>query len=211
MVHYSAVRHVLILRHGTSTWNLERRWQGWIDAPLAAEGEEQAGARARELAREGVLPRAIYCSDLARAHRTAEILAAHLECPVVPDEGFRERHGGDWQGHTREEIDARWPGMRDAWRRGELASPPGGETDEHAASRFDDALARALAHVGNGLLVVVTHHGVLRLVASRAGADVHTLIPNLGGFWFDADHGALSDPEPVGPLEPTEDERPPVE
>ena len=34
---------------------------------------------------------------------------------------------------------------------------------------------------------------MLRVVATRAGVDVHTLIPNLGGFWFDVVDGALRD------------------
>jgi broad specificity phosphatase PhoE len=201
---------VLVLRHGTSTWNLEGRWQGWLDAPLDADGEEQAAARARELAQAGIIPRAIYTSDLERARRTAEILAAHLECPIVTDEGFRERHGGDWQGHTTEEIDARWPGVRSAWRRGELTAPPGGEVDDAVLARVDEAFVRARAHVGTGTLVVVTHHGVLRLIATRAGVDVHTLIPNLGGFWFAVRAGLLVEPEPVGPLLP-DGARPEVE
>jgi broad specificity phosphatase PhoE len=193
-----AVQQVLIVRHGESTWNVERRWQGWLDAPLTDRGESQASVRARALAHEGVNPRVVYSSDLSRARRTAEIIAAHLEVPVVPDEGFRERHGGEWQGHTGDEIEAAWPGMREQWRRGELTAPPGGETDDQVLARFDEALQRALAHVGSGLLVIVTHHGMLRVVATRAGMDVHALIPNLGGYWFDVEHGSLHSPQPLG-------------
>src|ERR1700741_2249232 len=54
------VQRVLVLRHGLSAWNAEGRWQGWLDAPLTAEGEAQAAARGRELAHAGIIPRAIY-------------------------------------------------------------------------------------------------------------------------------------------------------
>jgi broad specificity phosphatase PhoE len=204
------VQSVLILRHGESEWNVERRWQGWKDAPLTAAGERQAAARAAQLERDGFNPRAVYSSDLGRAARTAEIIAAHLEVPVVTDEGLRERNGGDWEGCTAAEIDERWPGMRDKWRHGELSAPPGGEHDDAVLKRFDHALLRALAHVGTGTLVIVTHHGILRLVATRAGVDVHTLIANLGGFWFEVDDGELRNPIPVDTLR-DDDERPPVE
>jgi glucosyl-3-phosphoglycerate phosphatase len=193
---------VLVLRHGESSWNVERRWQGWCDAPLTAKGKEQAAARARTLAHDGVNPRVVYTSDLGRAQRTADIVAAHLEVPVVPDRGFRERNGGDWQGRTADEIDAQWPGARARWRRGELSAPPGGESDDEVLRRFDAAFGRAVDHVGLGLLIVVTHHGLLRLVATRAGADVHALIPNLGGYWFDLDRGSLSNPEPIAEVVP---------
>ena len=188
---------VCILRHGESTWNREHRWQGWLDAPLTPEGEEQAAARARHLARDGFTPRVVFTSDLERAARTAAILAAHLEVPAVPDTGFRERNGGAWQGHTVSEIDARWPGQRERWRRGELTSPPGGETDTEILTRFDAALTRVLAHVGDGMACIVTHHGMLRAVASRAGVSVDHIIPNLGGFWFDVDGGALRNPRAI--------------
>ena len=109
------LRQVLIIRHGRSTWNAEHRWQGWLDAPLTDEGVEEAAARARELAQDGVNPRVLYSSDLGRAARTAEIIAAHLEVPVVTDPGFRERGGGDWQGHTSDEIEAKWPDLFAQW------------------------------------------------------------------------------------------------
>src|SRR5690242_13082447 len=102
---------LLLLRHGESTWNVEHRWQGWADPPLTEAGQAQAAARARALAHDSFAPRVIYTSDLRRAARTAEIIAAHVEAPVIPDAGLRERFGGDWQGHTGADIDARWPGM----------------------------------------------------------------------------------------------------
>jgi broad specificity phosphatase PhoE len=191
------MQRLLLLRHGESTWNVEHRWQGWLESPLTPAGEAQAAARARALAHDSFAPRAIYTSDLRRAARTAEIIAAHVEAPVIADAGFRERHGGEWQGHTLAEIDEGWPGMRDSWRRGELTAPPGGEEDADVLERFDTALARALASAGRGVVGIVTHHGMLRIVATRAGVDVHSLIPNLGGFWFDVAGGALTNPEPL--------------
>jgi broad specificity phosphatase PhoE len=190
-------QRLLLLRHGESIWNAEHRWQGWLDPPLNANGEAQAAARARTLAHDMFAPRVIYTSDLQRATRTAEIIAAHVEAPVIADAGFRERNGGEWQGHTGAEIDERWPGMRAAWRRGEITAPPGGEEDVDVLARFDAALERVHEHVGSGVGCIVTHHGMLRLVATRAGADVTTVIPNVGGFWFDVVRSELTNPEVV--------------
>lgn len=85
--------------------------------------------------------------------------------------------------------------MRDAWRRGEVTAPPGGEEDATVLERFDAALERVLEHVGIGVAAIVTHHGLLRLVATRVGVDVHAVIPNLGGYWFDVVGGTLKNPE----------------
>ncbi len=200
-----------MIRHGESVWNAERRWQGWADIPLNANGEAQAAHRGSVLAREGFRPRALYASDLVRAARTAEIIGAHLDVPVLTDAGFRERNIGEWSGLTTDEIDERWPGMLEKWRAGEVPALPGGETDEEILTRFDTAFVRALAHVGTGMLGIVTHGGVTRLISRRAGADPHAYVPNLGGFWFDVDSsGALCNPIAVDTL-PSDAERQTIE
>jgi broad specificity phosphatase PhoE len=192
------VQDLLIIRHGESQWNVEHRWQGWLDAPLTALGEKQALQRAEAIAQSGFSPATIHCSDLGRARQTAEIVAGILGAEVAEHSSLRERSGGDWQGHTSEEIDARWPGMRLAWRRGELAAMPGGEQDAEVLARVDPAIAEILA--GPTPVMIVTHHGVLRLLATRAGAAIDSLIANLGGYWFRADRGELAHPEALEPL-----------
>jgi glucosyl-3-phosphoglycerate phosphatase len=193
------VPDLLIIRHGESEWNREHRWQGWLDAPLTELGVRQAEERAATLAGSGFAPRIVHCSDLGRAHRTARIIAAALDAPCRTDPGFRERSGGEWEGSTGAEIDVRWPGMRDAWRRGEITAPPGGEDDADVYTRFDAAIAAVIAAGVPSL--VVTHHGVLRLAATRAGTPVDALIPNLGGYWFTLGPDGLTEPEPLPPLE----------
>ena len=64
---------VLLVRHGQSQGNAERRFGGHSPTPLSELGRRQAGATARTLAAEGVT--AIYSSDLLRAVETAEPLA----------------------------------------------------------------------------------------------------------------------------------------
>ncbi len=64
-------------------------------------------------------------------------------------------------------------------------------------ARFDEALGECSTHAGSGIACIVTHHGMLRMVATRAGAEVTTIIPNLGGFWFDVVDGTIRNPEPV--------------
>ena len=189
---------LLIIRHGESEWNLEGRWQGWHDAPLTELGIAQAHERAAALGASGFAPNIVHSSDLGRARQTAEIMGAALGAPVKDDPGFRERSGGDWEAHTVAEIDEKWPGMRAAWRRGELATPPGGEHDTDVIARFDVALASAVA--AGTPTMIVTHGGALRLVATQAGVSITALTPNLGGYWFTVDGGTLGNAEPVAPL-----------
>jgi probable phosphoglycerate mutase len=200
------VRRLLIVRHGESEWNREGRWQGWEDIALTPAGVAQARARAADLRAVGLQFRAVHTSDLIRAARTAELLAEALSAPApLPDPSLRERFGGEWQGHSREEIVARWPREREAWRRGELAAPPGGETDAEVLDRVHEALARIDATNPPGPVLIVSHHGVVRLLSSQAGVVVTELIPNLGGRWFDWDGTVLHASEALPAIAPVPD------
>jgi probable phosphoglycerate mutase len=192
------VHDLLIIRHGQSEWNLEGRWQGWKNAPLTDLGVAQARERAAAIVESGFAPKVVHSSDLGRARQTADIVAEALGVEVKVDPGFRERSGGDWEGHTIAEIDAKWPGMRERWRSGELATPPNGELDTDVIRRFDAALASAIA--AGTPAMVVTHGGALRLVATQAGVSITALTPNLGGYWFTVDGDRLTNAEAVSPL-----------
>ncbi|MCU1426773.1 MAG: histidine phosphatase [Actinomycetia bacterium] len=189
------------MRHGQSEWNSQQRWQGWIDVPLTALGEAQARARGLELAGGGVDAPVVFASDLVRARRTADIIAEHLGAGVVTDERLRERHGGEWQGHTAAEIDELWPGWRERWGKREVAAPPGGESDDAVLDRFDTALVDVLAATpAEQDAIIVTHGGMLRLLAARTGITSRDVVSNLGGHWFRHDGDTLVADEPLPPL-----------
>jgi probable phosphoglycerate mutase len=177
------VTRLLLLRHAESEWNAEGRWQGTADPPLSARGEEQAGA-AGELVRPFGFA-AVVSSDLRRARRTAEVLAAPLGVPTAVDPGLREYDVGDWSGLTRAEIETRWPGAVDAWREGRLPSTPNGERRDAAIRRVGAALRRVAAAHPRGPVLVVTHGGVIGALATSLGAEP-ARVGHLAGRWFDA-------------------------
>lgn len=166
---------VLLVRHGESTWNAEKIWQGQADPPLSALGEQQAADAAQHV--DGV--DAIWSSDLVRARRTADIVAESRGLRVVLDARLRERDAGEWQGLTRTEIEDRFPGYLGSGRR-----PPGYEDDAALTERAVAAIdAIAAAHPG-GSVLVVTHGGVVRTLERHLGAADEGLLPNLGGRFF---------------------------
>jgi probable phosphoglycerate mutase len=185
---------LLVIRHGESTWNALRRWQGWADPPLSPVGEAQARAAAAALAALGAGRATIATSDLRRARRTAELIAAgagHGPGALVVDAGLRERDIGAWSGLTTAEIEARWPGMIAAWRRGEVPSPPGGEDEPTFRSRVVAACHRLAALAdGTAYVLVVSHGGVIRTLERVAGVDA-VVRPNLSGRWFALADGRL--------------------
>lgn len=173
---------LLLIRHGQSAWNAEGRWQGWADPPLSRVGEAQVLAAAERLRDEGLT--AVVSSDLQRARRTAELIARHLDLPMLdPVPELRERDIGDWSGLTTVEIEQGWPGWLTAWRAGELERPPNGEAHQELAGRVLDALRRLADR--DGCILVVTHGGVIHLVQDHL--DVGGVrVGNLCGRWIEA-------------------------
>ena len=64
--------HILLVRHGETSWNREGRYQGRTDVPLSPDGESQVRALGARLAHVSIA-RAI-SSPLVRAKRTAEAI-----------------------------------------------------------------------------------------------------------------------------------------
>jgi broad specificity phosphatase PhoE len=178
---------LLLVRHGESTWNAQSRWQGQADPPLSALGERQAEEAAESLTKVASIT-AVWTSDLARARRTAEIIATRLRIDVVRDEPrLRERDVGSWSGLTREQIEERWPGYLEARR-----APPDFENDATLLARTRAGLSAAVDGSSSGDVLVVTHGGVVRTIERSLGAEPDRL-PNLAGRWFvAADPGRLT-------------------
>lgn len=94
-----------IVRHGTTEWNKKGLWQGEIDTPLAPEGEAEAQKQSeRFIEEEGVSFTHVVCSDLKRAHRTAEILAAPHKITPAPAPELRECSLGKFEGMHKDDI-----------------------------------------------------------------------------------------------------------
>lgn len=97
---------IFLVRHGESTFNIEKRMQGHADTPLTEAGEKQASMLGEILAARGVRFNVAYSSDLQRARRTAELILKD-QCPLHADKGFRERDIGELQGMPRVKAKAK--------------------------------------------------------------------------------------------------------
>ena len=146
---------LLLVRHGETDWNAERRWQGHADVPLNARGLEQARGLAEQLAAEPV--DAIYSSDLSRARDTATVVGERLGVDVLVDVDLREIDVGPIEGLSAVEA-----GSFVGWQ---------GEPIEAHAERVLRAVQRiADRHPGQRVLVV-THGGSLRRVHEHLGLE----------------------------------------
>ncbi|MEU0404088.1 histidine phosphatase family protein [Streptomyces sp. NPDC006197] len=203
-------RRIVLWRHGQTSWNLERRFQGSTDIELTETGVAQARRAARLLA--ALKPDAIVASDLKRAAATAAELASITGHTVAHDSALRETYAGEWQGLTHEEIVARYGEQYAAWKRGEPVRRGGGELETEVADR---AAPVVLEHADklpeDGTLVVVSHGGTIRTTIGRLLGLEARHWESLGGLsnccwsvlgegargWRLMEHNAGTLPEPV--------------
>jgi broad specificity phosphatase PhoE len=146
---------LLLVRHGESTWNADRRMQGTADPPLSPEGRAQALGLRPLL--EPLAPDAVVTSDLRRARETARLLGLD---GAPADPRWREADLGHWTGRLVDEVDADEREAYMGWLEGGLA-PPGGEDFEATCARVAGAV-RELAASGARRALVVTHGGPVR-------------------------------------------------
>jgi broad specificity phosphatase PhoE len=139
---------VLFETHATSLDNQAGVASGWFDAALSPAGEEQAralGARHRD---DDLT--VVFCSDLSRSFRTAEIAFSDRDVSIVRDARLRECHYGTMTRRPTVEIDAR--------RVASIGTPfPDGESYQQVVDRVSAWLAETMAMFRGRTVLVIGH------------------------------------------------------
>lgn len=151
---------LLLLRHGTSVNNTERRFSGQFDTPLTEQGRLQA-AEAGEYILKSFPVTAVYASDLSRARDTVTPVAQTLGLPVTLDPALREVDLGDFTNQPIQEYKALHGEIYRAFRT-ENKRLPKGECWGDVTERAWKALQRIAAAHPNETVLVGTHGGVIR-------------------------------------------------
>ena len=179
--HDKPVYHFVFVRHGESIGNAQARWQGQSDYALTEKGSSQARALAARWKSENVKFDLIVSSPLIRAKETAEMIASAVGAPVEYDPILLERHIGEMEGMTAEELRKR-------------PQPPyvtpydsiggGGEGDWALFLRAGQALQKLLRRPA-GSYLIVSHGGLLnQLMNAIIGIAPH-VDPSGVRFRFD--------------------------
>lgn len=147
---------LILIRHGESLANAERRFTHGPHEPLSRRGREEATARGRNVASR-FDPVAIYASPYVRALETARLIGAVLGLEPIVVDALREQDFGALRGQPYESVarDPLW--HSDRWR----FRPPEGETLEEVGNRAGPALDEIAARHFGSEVVVVSHGGVM--------------------------------------------------
>ena len=171
----AGIARLILVRHGQTAHNHERRMQGHLNSPLDETGKEQAQKLARHLRGLGVQSPTIHSSDLSRARTTAEALHRELGGSFATFPELREISLGDWEGQLYDDIKAQFPEQhRQFWSGDPLCCPPNGESAQAVGDRVE---AHALAHwpAAGDTLVLVSHGIAISALLTRLlGLDYQT-------------------------------------
>ncbi|MBS1187089.1 MAG: pspA [Burkholderiaceae bacterium] len=160
----SEATEILIIRHGQTAWNKEKRLQGHSDIPLNERGMQQALALGEALKHEPL--NAILSSDMQRALKTAEEIARWHELPVQVDHNLRERCYGVFEGMHPDEIEQQYPASHAAWHAADPdhVFPPGeriAESIRQFYHRVMSALTRCAQQHPGQKVAMVAHFGIV--------------------------------------------------
>ena len=152
---------VYLVRHGTTAWNQELRYQGQTDNPLDEVGEKQ-GACLEEYFRDIHVDLGV-TSPLQRAVKTLAYCLASQdhEVPVLVEPGVMEINFGTVDGLTKEEIEAAYPEFYRMYVLNEdrgHAKAPGGESMIEVYNRVSEAVMR-IVREHRGENIVIASHG----------------------------------------------------
>lgn len=156
---------LFLVRHAQPTDDVRGRCYGKLDVGLSDHGRSEADAVARALSGEPVT--VVVSSPSRRARETAGPIAAAHGLAVGVVEGLRELDFGELEGRTYDEIAESLPDLYAEW----MSSPttvrfPGGEGYEDLRQRSQAAVGALRERYEGGLVVAVTHGGVVRAVVA---------------------------------------------
>jgi broad specificity phosphatase PhoE len=160
----SMKRTLLLIRHGQTTWNVERRLPGQLPGvELNDTGRKQAERLAEALT---VLPiSAIISSPLERAHDTAKIVAQGRALEIQLEPGLMDTDVGPWAGQLIETVSKNDPSWK-AYVQDPSVAPEGVETFPQVQQRAVAAIERWCAQEDIGAYpAFVAHADVIKLLS----------------------------------------------
>ncbi len=158
---------ILLIRHGTTDWNIQKRIMGQQDIPLSQEGIDEllAFCQLKETQVYRGQIKCILSSPLRRAYTTAYALASAWQCPVIILNDLIERNFGDIEGLSTDEVSQKINNF-DELIESFGYCPPGGETLEAVRLRVLQIATYIENTIQTDEIVAIVGHSIpLRLLS----------------------------------------------
>ena len=156
---------IILLRSGSTDFDLEGRIKGTLDIPLNDAGNEQATQAAKALAPESVT--AVYFSPCQSAEETAKVVASGLGLKAKGLKNLQNLDQGLWQGKLVDELKEKQKKVyKQLQEQPETVCPPEGEMVSEAQLRVKSVIDRFIKKHRNQVVVLVTPEPLTSLLHS---------------------------------------------
>lgn len=149
---------LILIRHGATAWNLQKRYCGFADLGLSQIGRQQVRKLSQGLSRAKI--HKVYSSDRKRAMQTARIIFGKREIEIIPE--LREIHFGAFEGLTHKQILKKHNSVYQKWLKDPYRTAiPKGEALKDFKERIISALKKIIRKNPNKTIAVVCHGGTI--------------------------------------------------
>ena len=192
---------VILLRPGSTEFDLQGRIVGTLDLPLSAEGSAEVATAIEGLNGDQVAM--VYCSPSQCAVETAEAVAAARGVKCKQIKTLQNINYGLWQGMLVEEVRRKQPRVFKQWQEHpETICPPEGEMFAAVRERVETSLTKLLKKHKQGSIVLVVPEplaGIARsLLQHTELAEVWKTHGECGvSETIEVEQTALLDPKPA--------------
>ena len=177
---------IILIRHGETEWNSQKRMQGHSNSDLSSVGQAQIQALGQWM--KNVPFDLIYSSDSLRAKQTAEAITQFSGHELQFDQRLREKNLGVFEGLTSEEARERHPEVFRLFKTaGSTYVIDEGESTQQLQDRALEIVNEIRIKHPEERVLLVTHGGFIRVVMKHSlGLSLETptrfLIRNTGVF-----------------------------
>ena len=98
--------HLILVRHGQSEWNLQKKFTGWVDVDLTPEGKLEACKAGEVIKKLNISIDYFYSSFQIRSINTLKLIQNTLRSKIEPEKAWQlnERHYGALTGLNKDEM-----------------------------------------------------------------------------------------------------------
>ena len=136
--------NLILVRHGQSLWNKEKRFTGWADIDLTDQGKLEAKKAGQLIKDLNIEYQAYFASQLKRSINTLEIILKTLEkkhSAITKAKELNERHYGGLTSLNKDETAKKYGAKQvKIWRRSYNIHPPSMNSDHPYFNKIDSKI-----------------------------------------------------------------------
>lgn len=182
---------ILLIRPGTTEYDLQGRVQGALDVPLCEQGYDEVRLVAKQLRDEPI--EALYTAPCSSAVQTADVIAEACDLKAKKLENIQNLDHGLWQGMLIKDVKKKQPKVFRQWQeQPETVCPPNGETVADVRQRIQKVFSKLNKKHKDSVIALVAPEPLASVIRNVLRQDKIT------DFW-NGKHAASWETIPVEP------------